>query len=307
MNIILFLLKLILLILLVLLGVLLGILLFALFCAIRYRIDGSYRKGLNAQVKVRLFWVLSLQVTLKDGKQNIRIRLFGKGLNEKKPSSKKPPSPPSVSGGEQGAPAAEALPEPPKPSLQTSPKPEERERKERQKQNSAPKMQAAPSVFRRIQSFVQNFVRKLKFAFQSFCDKIKQTKNRIQWLREKWEMAADFIQDPENVKSAGLILRQGKKLLVHLLPRKGSGEVMFGLEDPYLMGKALSAAGVLYPFTQDKICIQPIFGQNCLEGELHLTGKIRPGVMMIYGLRLLIDRNIRRKLMAFLRRKKDEG
>ena len=81
MNIILFLLKLILLILLVLLGVLLGILLFALFCAIRYRIDGSYRKGLNAQVKVRLFWVLSLQVTLKDGKQNIRIRLFGKGLN----------------------------------------------------------------------------------------------------------------------------------------------------------------------------------------------------------------------------------
>ncbi len=152
------------------------------------------------------------------------------------------------------------------------------------------------SVKRKILSIIQ----KVRFSIQEICGKLKQTEERIAWLKEKWAMVQDYIHDPANQKSAKLILRQIRKILVHPLPRKGYASIAFGVEDPYQMGQILSAASLAYPFVHKHLTLHPVFGQKLLEGEVHMKGRIRLGVLFGYVLRLLLDRNIRRQLQKLI-------
>lgn len=158
-----------------------------------------------------------------------------------------------------------------------------------------------------IRSRISSIIAKLTFSIQSICGKLKQTEERIGWLQEKWEMAQNLIQDPANQRSAKLIIRQLKKILKHVFPRRGKADITFGVEDPYQMGQLLSAASLLYPFTHRILELHPVFDEAVLEGEIHIRGHIRIGCLIGYVLRLLLDRNIRQQLWRRLRpsRKQD--
>ncbi len=166
-------------------------------------------------------------------------------------------------------------------------------RDETSSQDKAPAQSRIHRLADGLKSRLSSLREKVRFAFRSFCDKIKQAQDRFQWLLEKWEELREILEDPANQKSARLLTRQIKKILQHILPRKGQGEVTFGLEDPYWMGKLLSLAAVLYPFTRDRIIFHPVFDESILEGELHVRGKVRAGVLLFFVLRLLLDANIR--------------
>ncbi len=151
-----------------------------------------------------------------------------------------------------------------------------------------------------VKGKILSIIQKVRFSIQEICGKLKQTKERIAWLKEKWAMVQDYIHDPANQKSAKLILRQIKKILIHPLPRKGYASIAFGVEDPYQMGQILSAASLAYPFVHKHLTLHPVFGQKLLEGEVHMKGRIRLGVLFGYVLRLLLDRNIRRQLQKLI-------
>lgn len=155
--------------------------------------------------------------------------------------------------------------------------------------------------YSRLRDRISSIIVKLKFSIQAFCGKLKQREERIHRLQEKWDMVQGFVQDPANQKSAKLILRQIKKILKHLFPRKGTAEITFGIQDPYQMGQLLSAASLLYPFTHKILILHPVFDQAVLDGEIHIRGRVRIGQLLGYVLRLLFDRNIRQRLWRQLR------
>lgn len=151
-----------------------------------------------------------------------------------------------------------------------------------------------------VKEKILSIIQKVRFSIQEICGKLKQIEERIAWLKEKWAMVQDYIHDPANRKSAKLILRQTKKILIHPLPRKGYASIAFGVEDPYQMGQILSAASLAYPFVHKHLTLHPVFGQKLLEGEVHVKGRIRLGVLLGYVLRLLLDKNIRRQLKKLI-------
>lgn len=151
-----------------------------------------------------------------------------------------------------------------------------------------------------VKEKILSIIQKVRFSIQEICGKLKQIEERIAWLKEKWAMVQDYIHDPANQKSAKLILRQIKKILIHPLPRKGYASIAFGVEDPYQMGQILSAASLVYPFVHKHLTLHPVFGQKLLEGKVHVKGRIRLGVLLGYVLRLLLDKNIRRQLKKLI-------
>lgn len=151
-----------------------------------------------------------------------------------------------------------------------------------------------------VKEKILSIIQKVRFSIQEICGKLKQIEERIAWLKEKWAMVQDYIHDPANRKSAKLILRQIKKILIHPLPRKGYASIAFGVEDPYQMGQILSAASLVYPFVHKHLTLHPVFGQKLLEGKVHVKGRIRLGVLLGYVLRLLLDKNIRRQLKKLI-------
>lgn len=152
------------------------------------------------------------------------------------------------------------------------------------------------SLWEKIAEKITAWIEKLRFSFSQICDKLRQIEEKKQWLLEKWDGLSEMICDPANQASVRLILRQVKKIIGHILPRKGSAALVFGREDPYLMGKVLSYAGFAYPFTHKFLTLSPVFGEDKLEGEVHIRGRIRLGVILGYVLRLLFNKNIRQKL-----------
>lgn len=84
-------------------------------------------------------------------------------------------------------------------------------------------------------------------------------------------------------------------LLRHILPRKISGRVHFGFDDPSLTGKILAYLAMIYPIAEKYLRIEPEFQQKILEGNLEFRGRIRIGTIAVAVLSILLDKNIRRQ------------
>lgn len=169
-----------------------------------------------------------------------------------------------------------ALPE----KTQPQPEPEDKKRTEHKKKD----------MFGRIKVFLE----KLKFSFQSFCDKLKNMQN-IAEEKKAW------LEDEENQASLKLLWKQMGRFLRHVCPRGGKGSVTFGFEDPYLTGQALSAAALIYPFFEGNMEICPVFDEKIFEAEGSFKGRIRAGYLLWLGLGILRDGHTRRMLLGFLK------
>ena len=119
----------------------------------------------------------------------------------------------------------------------------------------------------------------------------------------KYEQIRSFLEKEENRRSFSLLKRQAGKLLRHLAPRRLSGTLSFGVEDPYRMGQLTALAAFLYPFYGSTLEVNPVFDRSFLEGEISLRGRIRAGTLLWIGLRLLADRNLR----SWIRKLRNRG
>lgn len=126
----------------------------------------------------------------------------------------------------------------------------------------------------------------------------------VQWEQKKAlaKKGYAFVTAPENQATFRLILRQGKRMLKHCLPRKISGAMTVGFEEPALLGNVLAAIAIFYPVYKNQLQVTPVFGQNVLEGEFSFRGYIRPGTLLVLAVRLLFDKNLRTLIKKFLRR-----
>lgn len=140
-----------------------------------------------------------------------------------------------------------------------------------------------------------------------FFDRLTETfhslKDKVLELKDKKDRLTAFLTDEENRKTFCLIKRQLIHILKHLIPTRLKGNLVFGLEDPYAMGQALSAAAFFYPLYGRSLILNPVFDETVIEGDVQIRGRIRAGVFALAALRILINRNFRRQLKRIIKGK----
>ncbi|MEG2700023.1 MAG: DUF2953 domain-containing protein [Hungatella sp.] len=269
-------------------GILLGFTLLVLFVPIRYHADGAYDQRMRGRLHITwLLHMLSVAIAYEEDLQ-IAIKVLGYQLFPKlKPAHRSDPAPEESE------------------LLQTQELHEE-DSKEDPKEYSKEYPKVAPNVSPdspkrsvTVSDTVpkpQTILEKIKFLFQQVCDKLNHRK-------ESWERLFGFLLNKENQDTLRLILRQIKALLCHILPRKVSGKVRFGFDDPYTTGLVLEALSVFYAWYGQGIQVIPIFDEEIFAGELRLCGRIRLVSLLYLGIRILINKNFR----ILLKRWSSEG
>lgn len=280
---------------LVLLGLVLAVVCLVLFVPVCYEAGGSWKDKPAGKGKISwLFGAVSLSAGYDGDESGLTagVRLFGQKLWEMGEEKEAPKAPWPLdeetlrgTDAERKEPKDRKKPEEKETALweenqQPRPEPEDKRHTEHKKKD----------VFGRIKVFLE----KLKFSFQSFCDKLKNMQN-IAEEKKAW------LEDEENQASLKLLWKQTGRFLRHVCPRGGKGSVTFGFEEPYLTGQALSAAALIYPFFEGNLEICPVFDETVFEAEGSFKGRIRAGYLLWLGLGILRDGHTRRMLFGFLK------
>lgn len=280
---------------LVLLGLVLAVVCLVLFVPVCYEAGGSWKDKPAGKGKISwLFGAVSLSAGYDGDESGLTagVRLFGQKLWEMGEEKETPKAPWPLdeetlrgTDAERKEPKDRKKPEEKETALweenqQPRPEPEDKRHTEHKKKD----------VFGRIKVFLE----KLKFSFQSFCDKLKNMQN-IAEEKKAW------LEDEENQASLKLLWKQTGRFLRHVCPRGGKGSVTFGFEEPYLTGQALSAAALIYPFFEGNLEICPVFDDTVFEAEGSFKGRIRAGYLLWLGLGILRDGHTRRMLFGFLK------
>ena len=132
----------------------------------------------------------------------------------------------------------------------------------------------------------QSLLQKIKYTYQTMCDKIKV-------LLEKKEKLTEFLAEPIHKAAWGRLKKELFRILRLLRPRKFTGAVRFGLEDHYDTGRILAVLSMLYPFYGEHIDIYPDFEYRILEGHLLIKGRIRGIYAVIVLWNLFFDKQVR--------------
>ena len=126
--------------------------------------------------------------------------------------------------------------------------------------------------------------------------KINDALNKIK------EGAPKFFNILKNIKAVydtGLIQRIWPVILVFLRrikPKKISGEIEFGLDDPSKTGMLLGAAAVIVPLSQEEFHLYPDFDtdKNYVSGQVLAKGNIFIIHVLILIIKLAADKDVRK-------------
>ncbi len=149
----------------------------------------------------------------------------------------------------------------------------------------------------RIKSNIQNLVQKIKSIIQKIKSIPVLIRSKITVVREKINRVLeikDFFLGERNREGFEHILKNIKKMIIHILPGKIQGEIDFGVEDPYLMGQILTILSIFYPAYQDRLTIHPDFENPGFAGDFALRGRIIPGYLLWRVLVIICNREVRR-------------
>lgn len=321
-HIILVILKILGLLVLFLLGLLLVVVFLVLLVPVRYQAEGSYYGKVKG--KARVFWllhILSVTVAYEEA-VTFTVRLLGirilkpKKINEEiheaeeimvqamevKGSEIADEAAETVKGdvgqtksgaetikgdsGQQGS-KAETL------GRNAGQKSSKAETAKEDVQLPPPKENLLCRLFSNLKKKLSELRMKLKLLYLRIRDTLSSAKAK------KEEIQA-LISDEKNQKTVKLLFRQVKKLIRHVFPRKGKGNITFGFEDPYMTGQVLTYGSVIYPFCHKHLNLYPVFDQAVFTAEGNFRGRIRVGTVLFIGIRMLLDRNFRTLLKKWL-------
>ena len=149
----------------------------------------------------------------------------------------------------------------------------------------------------KIQEFMERIIKKIT-------DVVHTISNKKQVISSKIDQAMTFVRNEANQNTFKLILRQIRRFFKHILPRKLTGHIRFGFDDPYTTGQILTYISPFYGVYAKQFTIEPVFGEKVMEGEVHLKGRIRLGSLIWIAVRILFDKNFRKLIKSLLSKKK---
>lgn len=316
------------------LGILLLVLLFlvllivctVLFLPLCYRAQVQKEEEGFACVKASgrvswLFGAVALTASYEEQKPETQILLFGASLETWKRRLKKiRRGEASVSRTEENE--TENAPEAEKTAEQKAPDQTEKQQKvtaqkeqpeqeqpEQEQEPDAPKKSILERFFGRIEHLpekllnlasrlLQTAFRLLEFPFR-LLEKLEQKIQAGRRLKRKWESVKKFFRS----KMFREALLHAKKEVLYFLkkaaPKKVTGIVRFGFDDPALTGETLGILGMIYGKLPKDLSIQPDFEQEILQGDVRMKGSFQAVTAAGIALRLFRDQNLRKTIRHF--------
>lgn len=295
MEILLLILKILGIILLSLLGLVLFILLLVLFVPFRYKLVADYHSKFHGTFKVTyLLHLVSVSGYFNSKEDmNVILRILGikfydmNKAEEKEQTASEETCDEAVTEGSKTTETTET-----NENIETTQITETGHEPEQEAETEIPKEEETESVeateeestfdtsfegfFRWIRYLIRTTYRKLKnlkCSIEEFCDKIKKAYAEYDFYKRLFESEV-FYKAFESSK------KQLRRLLKHILPRKISGYIHFGMDDPATTGKILGYSAVLYPYVRNRIVMQPDFETKCFDTNLKAIGKLRVIVLL---------------------------
>ena len=261
-----------------------------------------------------LFGAVALTASYEEQKPEAQILLFGASLETWKRRLKKiRRGEASVSRTEENE--TENALEAEKTAEQKAPDQKEKQQKvtaqkEQQEQEpDAPKKSILERFFGRIEYLPEKLLnlasRLLQTAFRllelpfRLLEKLEQKIQAGRRLKRKWESVKKFFRS----KMFREALLHAKKEVLYFLkkaaPKKVTGTVRFGFDDPALTGETLGILGMIYGKLPKDLSIQPDFEQEILRGDVRMKGSFQAVTAAGIALRLFRDQNLRKTIRHF--------
>ena len=152
--------------------------------------------------------------------------------------------------------------------------PKEKEEKEKKVKEA--------SFFEKISAYRD----KIKYTFQKICANIKS-------LTKKKEKLQRFLTNEIHKKAFSRTIKELKRLLRYLRPKKLEGNIEFGFQDPAHTGYLLAGISIIYPLIGEYVDIRADFEHEVLNGSLLAEGKLRLLYVLIPAWNLFFDRNVK--------------
>lgn len=156
------------------------------------------------------------------------------------------------------------------------------------------------SVFKKVKDIYNKIIAKIKNIFCGFVMKIKSIYHKIadmaDNITDKRNSLFSEINDPANRRGFEFALNLVKKLLKHVLPRKHSIFIRFGMDDPALTGELV---GLIYAFALTaglNIQVNPDFENKVFECDIPFKGRISIIRVVIWALQAYRNKDFRQLL-----------
>lgn len=133
---------------------------------------------------------------------------------------------------------------------------------------------------------LKEFWEKIKYTFHKICDNIRA-------LGKKKERLTAFVRNEVHKSAFFKVMRELRRFLKILRPRKAEIYAEFGFTDPALTGYVLALISMIYPFVGEYTEIRPDFEHRVLRGRIYVKGRIRAVYIVAFALCLLTDKNVR--------------
>ena len=147
-------------------------------------------------------------------------------------------------------------------------------------------------------ALLQTAFRLLELPFR-LLEKLEQKIQAGRRLKRKWESVKKFFRS----KMFREALLHAKKEVLYFLkkaaPKKVTGTVRFGFNDPALTGETLGILGMIYGKLPKDLSIQPDFEQEILQGDVRMKGSFQAVTAAGIALRLFRDQNLRKTIRHF--------
>lgn len=157
------------------------------------------------------------------------------------------------------------------------------EKTEAEKESIASKVE---KKYEKSVKWLQKIYHKIKYTFKKICDTIRS-------LLEKKDTLLEFIEDEIHRSAFFTALKELRRLLRFLKPKRLEADIHFGFEDPSITGKVLGLISMIYPFLGKHTNIQPDFEHRVLEGDIAISGKLRVLYVVVVGWNLIWNKNVR--------------
>ena len=139
-----------------------------------------------------------------------------------------------------------------------------------------------PGFLVRLGARISSFIGKIKTIYRRIC--------RLQAVAADW---LEYFGSESFRRAKDTLLREGMAILRHILPKKISGSVCFGTDDPAMTGMLLGVIAMLYPVIPEKLMIEPDFMEPGLEADLSIEGRLFLIVLIVHAVRILLSKDVR--------------
>ncbi len=144
--------------------------------------------------------------------------------------------------------------------------------------------------------FLNKLRQRLKDIWDKLISLINRFKNLYQSLKRGKKAVGWFLDQPSTKHTLTVVKRQSLKIVKSILPRKLTGKLRLGFENPEMMGRLCSIGGMFYPMYSKHFTFTPVFGEQVTECECYFRGRVILGAILLHLLPVVLMRDFYRVL-----------